>query len=178
MKWKAQKTSARAVPSGGSSHSSPAEQATKATMMQTKSSSEASSFNNLMVSSMKSQCSGPASAQPRRSAVSRHRQWPSSPPLSRLVTGWCNGTQISQNECVQLSNKEPVQAQGSMCRGIPLFLVHFHRRPRGDRGITKKQNLSLPRNVYCVRIEQGLPPRSDAHDAEAIDLPQETSDPK
>ena len=58
---------------------------TKATMMQTKSSSAASSFNNLMVSSMKSQCGGPAPAEPRRPAVSRHRQWPSSAPLSRLV---------------------------------------------------------------------------------------------
>ena len=41
-----------------------------------------------------------------------------------------------------------------------------------------KANFSLPRNVFCVRIEQGLPPRSDAHDAEAIELPQKTSDPK
>ena len=129
MKWKAQKTSARAVPSGErggqplSPRSLPGHRRkrrnglvvvikhlntstkimcvlrvpvttpTKATTMQTKSSSAASSFNNLMVSSMKSQCSGPAPAQSRRPAVSRHRQWPSSPPLSRLVTGWCNGTQ-------------------------------------------------------------------------------------
>ena len=123
--------------------------ATKATMMQTKSSSAASSFNNLMVSSMKSQCSGPAPAQPRRPAVSRHRQWPSSPPLSRLVTGWCNGTQKNQNTCVQTSNKEPVQAQGSTCRGIPFFLVHFHRRPRGDRGITKSELIATKKRVLC-----------------------------
>ena len=43
---------------------------------------------------------------------------------------------------------------------------------------SQKANLSLPRNVYCVRIEQSLPPRSDARGAEAIELPQETSDPK
>ena len=97
--------------------------ATKATMMQKKSSSAASSFNNLMVSSMKSQCSGPAPAQPRRPAVSRHRQRPSSPPLSRLVTGWCNGTQQNQNKYVQFSNKESVQAQGSTCcEEFPRFL--------------------------------------------------------
>ena len=43
---------------------------------------------------------------------------------------------------------------------------------------SQKANLSLPRNVYCVRTEQGLPPHSDARGAEAIELPQETSDPK
>ena len=98
-KWKAQKTSPWAVPSGESSHSSPQSSlpgqwrrrrnslvvvksvhkntemqpmcvwqtqlttATKATMMQTKSSSAAWSFNNLMVSSMTLRCSSHVQAQ-------------------------------------------------------------------------------------------------------------------
>ena len=136
--------------------------ATKATMMQTKSSSAASSFNNLMVSSMKSQCSGAAPAQPRRPAVSRHRQWPSSPPLSRLVTGWCNGTQkIQKQMCSIQVTKSRYKHKAARAEEFPCFLftsIGVHEAIAASQ----KANLSLPRNVYCVRIEQGLPPRSDA----------------
>ena len=127
-----------------------ADNGTKATMMQTKSSSAASSFNNLMVSSMKSQCSGPALAQPRRPAVSRHRQWPSSPPLSRLVTGWCNGTQkkIKTNVFNQVT-KSRYKHKAARAEEFPCFLVHSHRRPRGDRGITKSELIATKKCVLC-----------------------------
>ena len=82
-------------------------------------------------------------------------------------TGRCNGTQKIQNKCVQSSKKELVQAKAARAEEFPSFLftsIGVHEAIAASQ----KANLSLPRNVS--------PPRSNAHDVEAIGLPQETSD--
>ena len=181
MKWKAQKTSARAVPSGVEQPLSSPQSSLPGHRRKRRNSLvvvtkhlNTSTKNNVCLASTRDndyQSHNDADEEPQRSIVVQQLDGVvdevavqrslvglqfqgivNGPQVHRSAVLWRAGVMAHkkfQNKCVQLSNKELVQAQGSTCRGIPLFLVHFHDRPRSDRGITKSELIATKKCVLC-----------------------------
>ena len=88
-------------------------------------------------------------------------------PSSSHISVHPETIQTKKNPATVTSTRQHVQRNSSVSCSFPWAVVASHK--------ASSQQL---RNVSCVRVQQGSPPRSDAHDAEATGLPQETSDLK